>query len=345
MKTSPTSRANIRYGVALAAAASCLAPVVPAMHASAADEAIAAAADAGLVRHDVPVEVADPAATQAPNALTRVPDKHLVLLPADRGARKKRLFLFVGGTRTATSMTQDIVRVAARRGYHAISVAYPNAEAVAALCTGSADDECTAKVREEILTGEDLTPLVTVTAANAIEPRLYKLLVHLNAAHPEEGWGAFLSQGGVDWSLVSAAGHSQGAGHVALLAKRHALLRAVMISGVADVTAAGRTAPWLSRPNVTPVERQYGFSHIADPVVPLAVAKASWDAIGLGRFGAVQGTDLKRAPYGGSHELTTARLPGAGVNAHISMAFDKVLPRRPDGTPFYTPVWEFVALP
>lgn len=338
MNTSRTTPHKILMRLSLTLASS-LALAAPSMTASGAD------ADAGLVRHDVSVTAADPAATQAPNALTQAPDRHIALLPAANAVRKARLFLFVAGTRTATSMVQDIVRTAARRGYHAISIAYPNAEAVAALCKASADDDCTGKVREEILTGEDLSPLVTVSRADAVEPRLYRLLVYLDAKYPGEGWQAFLSHGAVDWSRISAAGHSQGAGHVALLAKRHALLRSMMISGVADVTSSGRTAPWLSRPNATPVERQYGFSHISDPVVPLAVARASWEAIGLARFGPVQGTDLKRAPYGGSHQLTTRRPLTAGVNAHLAMAFDKLLPRRPDGTPVYTPVWEFVALP
>lgn len=330
----PSKTATLWFAIAF-----CLVLAVPSLAAGEAD------GDAGLVRHDVPVSAADPAATQAPNPVTRLQDRHLVLLPSAGTARKAKLFLFVDGTRTATSMTQDIVRTAARRGYHAISIAYPNSEAVAALCKGSADDDCTGKVREEILTGEDLTPLLTVSRPDAIEPRLYRLLKYLASTYPDEGWSAFLSHDAIEWSRVSAVGHSQGAGHVALLAKRHALLRAVMISGVADVTRAGLTSPWLSRPNATPVERQYGFSHVSDPVVPLPVAKASWEAIGLARFGPVHATDLTRAPYGGSHQLTTARPLVALANAHLAMAFDKFLPRRADGTPFYKPVWEFMALP
>lgn len=302
----------------------------------------AGGADTGFVRHDITVETVDPAAHQAPNTFTHQPDRHLVLAPT---TARKRLFLYIEGTTIATSMGQDILRTAVRRGYHVISLAYHNGETVAALCRNAPDADCTGKVREEILTGEDVSPLVSIAKPDAVEPRLYRLLAYLKNAFPDEGWGDFLGQDGVDWSLVSVAGHSQGAGHVALLAKRHALLRAVMISGVADVTGAGRTAPWLFRPSATPLERQYGFSHVADPVVPLAVAKASWKAIGLDTFGPPQSIDAAQAPYGGSHELTTAHFSGANVNPHLAMGLDRFLPRDEHGEPLYTPVWQVMALP
>lgn len=141
-------------------------------------------------------------------------------------------------------------------------------------------------------------------------------------------------------------GHSQGAGHAAYLAKRHAMFRSVMISGVADITATGQPSPWLFRPNQTPVARQYGFSHVADYVVPIAIADASWNAIGLAPLGPLQMTDGRAGTgYDGSHKLTTALLPRSGANPHVSMLEDSSMPQEADGSPAFKPVWDYMAFP
>ena len=53
--------------------------------------------------------------------------------------------------------------------------------------------ECQWKVRREIITGVDTSPLVDVNAANSIVNRLEKLLSYLGAYYPKEGWGQYLS--------------------------------------------------------------------------------------------------------------------------------------------------------
>lgn len=303
------------------------------------------AADTAVIRHDIAVTTVDPTATQKPNAQTGVPNQNLVLAPQSPSSRKQRLALFIMGTNSTETKEQQIVYAGASRGYHAIAIAYPNYDAVAVLCLGAIDTECTAKVREEMLTGVDLSTKVAIKPQDALETRLKNLLVYLNANYPSEGWGSFLTGGAINWSMVSAIGHSQGAGHVAYLAKRHAMFRAVMISGVADKTSAGAVAPWLGRANLTPIANQYGFSHTADATVPIATAEASWNAIGLAALGAPQSTDGQRPDYAGSHELTTSLAPVGGANVHLSMADDDKMPRNADGTPVYATVWNFAAFP
>lgn len=305
----------------------------------------AAVVEDPVIRHDITVGTVDADAVQEPNQHTGVPNLHVALVPSDPAARVKRLFLFVNGTNQSETSSQEILNIGPRRGYHTISIAYPNYDAVAVTCAGSLDNDCTGKVREEVLTGEDLSPLVAIRTADALEPRLLKLLQHLKTAYPNEGWGAFLQQGQVNWDLISLAGHSQGAGHVALMAKRHRFARVAIISGVADVTATGQPAAWLYRPNATPLDRIWGFTHVADYVVPLVLADASWKAIGIDRFGPAQSTDGQQPPYLGSHLLTTALLPASGVNPHLAMIDDDKLPRDPDGTPAYAPVWGFMLFP
>jgi hypothetical protein len=316
-------------------------PAEPA--ASATTASLATTVDA--IRHDVAATTADSTATQKNNSQTGVPNKNLTLVPTSPSARVGRLALFIMGTNSTQTKEQEIVYAGAKRGYHAIALAYPNYDAVAVLCAGVTDTACTAKVRQEMLTGVDLSTKVTVAPKDALETRLQKLLTYLNATYPAEGWGAYLSGTSINWSMISAIGHSQGAGHVAYLAKLHALYRATMISGVADKTSAGAIAPWLSTTNVTPVANQYGFSHTADATVPIATAEASWNAIGLASFGALTMTDGATAPYGSTHKLKTSLASVGGTNIHLSMADDDKMPRNTDGTPKYEPVWDYMAFP
>lgn len=299
----------------------------------------------GVIRHDIAVSTVDAAALQKPNQHTGVPNQHITIVPEQAAARAKRLLLFVHGTNQSETSSQEILDIGPGHGYHTVAIAYPNYDAVAVTCAGSLDNDCTGKMREEILTGEDLSPLVAIPSADALEPRLLKLLQHLKDAYPNEGWGTFLRQGQVDWGLISVAGHSQGAGHVALMAKRHPFARVAIISGVADVTATGQPAAWLYRPNVTPVDRIWGFTHVADYVVPLVLAQASWKVIGIDRFGPAQSTDSGLPPYLGSHMLTTALLPASGINPHLAMIDDDKLPRNADGTIPYRAVWEYMLFP
>jgi pimeloyl-ACP methyl ester carboxylesterase len=335
-----TTRRKLRglaSGLALA-----LALTAGAASPSAAVAALLTKAD-GVIRHDIAVTTVDPTAVQAPNRRTGKPNENFVLAPQAPAARKKKLFLYIVGSGVSETTAQEILYEGARRGYNAIAIAYRNYEAVVPLCAKSADDDCTGKVREEILTGVDMTPLVTIGPQDALEPRLQKLLVYLRATYPAEGWGEFLNGGETNWAKVTVAGHSQGAGHVALLVKRHAMERAVMISGVADREPSGKPAPWLFRPNKTPVDRVFGFSNVADTVVTFPIAEASWKAMGL--KGPPTSVDGRKPDFGGSHMLSTATNPTSGSNHHTVMVDDNILPRNPDGSPVYLPVWDFLIFP
>lgn len=78
-----------------------------------------------------------------------------------------------------------------------------------------------------MITGEDVSPLVSVNAANSITGRLVSLLTYLNSNFPTEGWGQYLTNGQPRWDLITVAGHSQGGGHAGYLAKLVSLDRAV----------------------------------------------------------------------------------------------------------------------
>lgn len=261
-------------------------------------------------------------------------------------APRGRLFVMLPGTGAAPRNYRTVVRTGAARGYHGIGLTYVNGTAVAELCSvGSTDLDCAGNARREIITGENVSTLVAVNPDGAVAGRLTALLDYLNRTFPADGWGQFLSGGAVNWSLVTVAGHSQGAGHAGYMAKLYSLDRSVMFSGPADVPAAGQTAArWLSLPNLTPLSRQYGFTHSDDEVVPYALARSNWSAIGL--TGTPFLVDGAASPFGGGNLFYTAAPPTlAGASRHSSPVADVVTPTNAQGTPLYAPVWIYMAFP
>lgn len=285
-------------------------------------------------------------------AITTALAPNVVINPDPAATARGRLFVMLPGTSATPQIYRRILRVGAQRGYHVIGLTYPNDSAVATLCAGSADAACPGNIRREIITGQDVSALVAVDAANSIAGRLESLLTYLTITFPNEGWGQYLNAGGINWALVTMAGHSQGAGHAGFLAKLQSLDRAVMFSGPADSgVAAGSTAAWLSLPNVTPASRQYGFTHTADTLAPFALVTGNWAQIGLPAFGAAVSVDNSAAPFANAHQLTTSAAPNpnpTGPSAsptHGAPVEDAVTPLDAQGQPLFAPVWIYLAFP
>lgn len=273
-------------------------------------------------------------------------DAHVAVNPSASVTARGRLLVFLPGTGAVPTMQQLILGTAAARGYHAIGLSYPNPTAVGVLCADDVDPECFWDVRREIITGINTSARVQITPANAIINRLEKLLQYLQRQYPTEGWGGFLANGAVDWSRVTLAGHSQGGGHVGVLAKLVSLDRAVYFSSPADWRQQRDVpATWLSRPNVTPASRQYAFIHEQDQLVPVAQARANWAALGLDGFGAVTNIDATSAPFGSSHQLTTRAAPLLAGSYHGATVVDAATPRATGGVPLFEAAWIYLALP
>jgi hypothetical protein len=277
---------------------------------------------------------------------------HVVINPDPAVAAKGRLFVMLPGTDAVPRFYRFILRTGAPRGYHAIGLNYPNDEAIGTLCANSAVADCAGLARNEVITGADSSPLVSVNQANSISGRLISLLIYLAATFPNEGWGQYLVNGQPNWSVITVAGHSQGSGHAAYLAKLQNLDRTVMFSGPGDVgIAAGSSAPWLSLPNITPVSRQYGFTHTGDTLVPFSLVTRNWGQIGLAAFGATVSVDTVATPYANSRQLMTSAAPNPnppGPTAsptHGAPVVDAVTPLTSAGTPLFAPVWIYLAFP
>jgi hypothetical protein len=285
-------------------------------------------ADPARVVHYVRPRDADPAVTQF------LQDHYAMLYRPV--AKNGHLFLFFPGTFGRPQNTQLVLDTAARSGYLALGLEYVNTTrdagraSVGSLCAGSRDLACAGQVRHERMFGEDTSPLVEVAQADAIVTRVEKALAHLSREFPKEGWGRFLSSDGrVRWELVAAAGHSQGAGMAAYLAKKFALARVCLLSGTGDFSRpAWAYASWLKGESATPADRFYAMAHEKE---------SGYRAI----MGGYQVLGLDKA-----HILTVSLPPAQGGalggSEHGSTATDAATPKNADGSPAYRSQWEFL---
>jgi hypothetical protein len=276
-------------------------------------------------------------------------EPHIAINPEPAVVARKRLFVFLPGTGGRPGHYRLILRAAAARGYHAIGLNYPNDDAVGILCASGEDPDCQWGIRREIIAGVDASPLVDVNVANSIENRLRKALYYLHAQYPDEGWGPYLEGATVAWSRIEVAGHSQGGGHAAAIAKLHSLYRAVYFASPADWSGdLNGPPPWLSQPGATEASRQYGFAHVSDATVPLAHLAVIWPALGLEPFGGPISVDTVRSPYAGSHQLTTDAVPrqvGGLLPYHSAPVVDAATPLNGSGAPMFEPVWIYLCFP
>ena len=262
------------------------------------------------------------------------------------GVSPRGLFVFFPGTGAVPDNYQLIVRAAANNGYAAIGLAYPNDSTVAGACLGSGNADCTRLIRDETLTGNNVSTLVTVSPANAIRNRLTAVLNFLARQQPQEGWGRFVDgAGNLQWPLIRVGGHSQGGGSAVHLSKQAAVDRACFFAAPGDTTD-GQTAvaPWVSAAGVTPAVRLYGFAHEQDGIISNALVLQSWNALQLNTFGAAIRVDGVAAPYSGRHMLLTSAprgnpLTAAGLAFHNLPIVDFFTPME-GNLPAFRRVWQ-----
>lgn len=303
-------------------------------------------------------------ATATDNAITAAPAAgeapHVAINPSPAVTARGRLLVFLPGTQGRPTQYTYLLRAGTARGFHAVGVNYMNQTAMGVLCQTSLVPDCYWTARTEVVFGNG-TPVAgqaAVTRANGIVNRLNKLLGWLHATYPAEGWGQYLlADNTVDWSKVILAGHSQGGGHVGVLAKSVALARAVYFSSPEDWNdLADRPATWMAlRPNVTPASAQYGFGADADPLVPNAHAFANWDNLGLAKpaSGPVS-VDGSSAPFGNARQLRTAQTFNPASTAltlalrqHGITVVDTSTPLDASGKPLFDSngVWAYLCYP
>jgi hypothetical protein len=265
---------------------------------------------------------------------------HYVALDSTRPA--SHLLLFFPGTTASPAMYATLLRRAAELGHRVIGLSYLNRESVNFdYCPDQLNTGCHKDVRIEILTGEDRSPLLSVTRANSAYYRVVALLRHLDRSYPQEGWSRFLDGEEPRWERLIVSGQSQGGGHAALTAKLHEVARAVLLS-------ATEPAPWTLDPSATPASRYFGLVHMLEPIQPPIIR--SWNNLGLP--GTLVDVDQQVPPYGDSQRLSASRIDCSGDPAtsgfyHNCTSVEGWMPP-PDanGTPAYQSAWDYLyALP
>ncbi len=257
---------------------------------------------------------------------------HQAIVDTGVGSNGK-LLVFLPGTGAEPRAYQRLLTEAAEQGYHALGIAYPNADSLVDLCGD--DSGCYEPTRLEIFDGTDSSDKVSVDASNSVLNRLITALQFLNSSFSDEGWGDFLLAGTPRWGVITISGHSQGGGEAGIIAKVREVARVALFS--APIDSANRTpAGWVNGDHDTPAGRYFGFAHLADPA--FQEITNNWVALGMGDSSSLVLVDHASPPYGGSQELET----GLGAShPHNATAVDADTPMA-GGVPVYKDVWDYV---
>lgn len=255
--------------------------------------------------------------------------------------RRHELLLFLSGSYGRPGRQLLFMKEAVELGYHVINLHYPNSWTVAELCQDCQDRHCHEKVRLDIIDGARRSNKVDVGRANSIENRLVQLLTYLHQQQPANNWRQFLQDGAPRWEAIAVAGHSQGGGHAALIAKSHRVSRVILFSAPADYSPIFKgLAPWLVAPPATPTERYYGFIHIKDP--GFVRVKHAWGQLGIAPSNTVTNIDDHAPPYGETRALITAARPARPGKFHGAVVNDLHTPKLGDGNPKFQAVWRYL---
>lgn len=258
-------------------------------------------------------------------------------------ASKGKLLLYLVGSFDGTINSYKFTTLAASLGYHVIILNYPNNVAARTACGNSADQNCYAKFREEILFGQDLSSAVDVDSINSVNNRLYRLLEYLSTNYNSENWGQFLSGNEVNWSKLLVAGHSQGGGHAAYLGKLKSLDRIIMFASPNDYSDYyNAPAPWTSSSFSSAGSAFFGFNNMLDEVVPFSKQMEVWNNLPfiytdtLSVIGA-------SSPFNNLQKLYTV-YSGSGSSSvnHSAVVRDPETPLDEQGKPIYTDVWTYL---
>jgi len=176
-----------------------------------------------------------------------------------------KLLLMIVGTDAAADHNVPFFNFAASMGYHVISIDYKNT-VITTACSNSADSACFNVFRQEIMFGTPVSQLVEVDSTNSIYHRVYELLLYLSKKYPQQGWKQYLKANSIQWQKIIVAGHSQGAGHAAYIAKKFLVSRVLIFAGPQDfLVHFNSPAGWLFQESITSPSQYFAFLHVNDP--------------------------------------------------------------------------------
>lgn len=258
--------------------------------------------------------------------------------------QKNKLFLFFPGTGGAPFLYREILKEAARLGYHAIGLSYTTAESINEdICGGTTDTTCHSRARYEIFDGTDRHDSLSVDTNNCIQHRTIKLLQYLQGQYPSENWAQYFTGDSITWSKIIVSGHSQGGGHAGFISKIREVDRVVMFAATDRIPLLQRDADWISWNGTTPSNRYYGFTHQHDQSVPFLSLQDTWTNYGLFNYGSLVLTDTATYPFGNSHTLYTLLTPvNDSTQFHNCIVVDQNTPFDTNGIAVLKPVWDYL---
>lgn len=312
------------------------------------------ATDPAIKTFDTPHRIYLPPAASTENAATAFSRRQLLLwipgtaAPAPAGPAKSgtkaprpRVPETAAPATPATAGREGaeaFCQLAARLGYHVISLRYPN-DLSASAARRDADPAEFERFRLALIAG-GASKHITVPRPESIEHRLIKLLQHLAATRPAENWSQFLTaSGAIRWEHIAVAGQSQGGGHAVLIGLHHRVARVIATGAPKDFNVRlGAPAAWLTRESATPKSRFFTFNHLQDRQA------ASWPqqlanlrALKLDAFGDVVIVERAEPPYRHSRILATD-YPGGSLTSQE--AHTSVITAR--NAAIFAPVWQYM---
>jgi hypothetical protein len=232
--------------------------------------------DAGTLR----VDLTDSAITYQPLA------SHGFLRCLPGRTCHQTLFVFLHGTGESALQYNKIATVMNNADYRVISLAYEAPTTVDSICA-SQSHSCFNQVRSDRVLGATGSSYVS-SVPDGIRNRLYKALVYLHTAMPNEGWSDFYTASTSTLRLdrMIVGGQSQGAGMAAWIGKQWAVQRVCMFGGPWDMYQ-GAAATWMSTAYTagvnTPSTEFYGFSHKDDGGTNgINTLSTQWQTLGMG---------------------------------------------------------------
>lgn len=275
-------------------------------------------------------------------AISTATDPYYVFLGSQRPAGGVvTAFIHLPGTYGVPANSLEILRTAAEGGLLALGLSYPNPISMVELCAreqtsahvGTAS--CEYKARYEILTGQDTSPLISVTPANSIFNRVDKALAYLARTRPaQEGWAQLLLNATTArWDRITISGHSQGGGHAMLISQLRATASALAFG------APGDGGNWMAIPGTqTPPHWKVALS--ADTDFGCARYLPNWAAGFLpGPFTFIS-PSASTLPSD-SHQVCSTAYDDC-INAHSAIMLDSLLQRDSAGGPVIKGIWKLM---
>ena len=260
------------------------------------------------------------------------------------GFKRDQLVLLLPGKGYQPTFYDQIMIQAGKLGYHSLALKYvDDAPLDIQMPCGGNGSSCFVDAREEGITGNDVSPFVSINRTNSIEHRLIEAVQYLNDVFPGNGWDKFWTgDSTISWDKIRIIGHDEGAGYAAAIAKRERLARVVLM-GWADWDDNASAVPaWLSTPGITDAANWYGFAHVQDEVAAFARQEASWDSLGMKAFGNVVDVDAQAFPFNNSHILSTDVMPNLQNNAYNDAVVVSSFVPQNNGEPVFLEVWSYL---